>query len=224
MTAALGNDNPVKSSPVKFYYPTINQYPVDDVCRKIVLALEKHHWLFPGIKVEFDDLVDDDKDSTIYRRVLNIEGHNFKIWFCRKQGFEGSLAGWNNTAAAHAINIPQKELIIYPRASETQLYVYVNKNLKEDLNNFVSIENQSVKKYEKPHAYFVYDAVFNKPEGATSVPEIEEERLPPYLELNKKSKEEYSPAKGTPAYFTTDAIFKEFVSHLEGVLKGLSPQ
>lgn len=218
MPSSISNDK--LESSVQYYYPFSNQYPVDDVCGRIVLALEKHNWLLPGIKVTFFDIR---ADSTIYRRVDTIEGHSFKIWFCRRQGIERTLGGYNDSAAVHCINIPLKKLTVHEDESGPDLYVYVGKNWETDREKFVSGNNILSKSQGNPRTYLVYEGAIKKPEDSRSLDRIRGARSP-YLVATDKSGTEYSPENDDePTYYTTNEIFKEFVSYLEGVVKELSP-
>lgn len=103
---------------VQFYYPTSSAYPIDHVCGRIVLALEKCNWKCNNIEVTFDDR---EWKSTTYRKVSKIKGDHFSISFGRIQG---TICVWPDTAAVDSISIPKKELSVFEDYSGPTLKVH----------------------------------------------------------------------------------------------------
>lgn len=116
-----------------FLYPKSRQYPIDEVCEKIVKALERKKWKVPGIQVTF---FNSGKGEEKYRQVYEIKGENFKLHFGRIQGQINSLK--NDTAAIGQVTIPQKELHIYGDESGPTYYTYQGNNWEKDKEHFIS--------------------------------------------------------------------------------------
>lgn len=180
----------------QFNYPTEYQYPVDPICHKIVLALEKHRWDFPGIEVILKDEMAE-FDAIAPRKVKSITGPNFHILFHRYQGDAGS----NNTAGVSKISINQKEMLLY-RAAGPTLFVYVGKNWDEDRYEFLTSTKVMSKAFFRERTYLRYDATStNGKDGSFTT--------------NNDGETEYSPENHEPTCYKTDEIFKEFVAYLE---------
>jgi hypothetical protein len=117
---------------ITFLYPESRQYPVDQVCEKIVRALEKRNWKIDGIEVEFTDLGTGEEK---YRRVSKIEGENFKLWFCRTQ--KNINPDYNDISAISEISIPRRKLCVYSDESGPSYYTYVDNKLTENKEIFL---------------------------------------------------------------------------------------
>ncbi|MEC7838803.1 MAG: hypothetical protein VX777_02040 [Chlamydiota bacterium] len=116
-----------------FLYPKSRQFPVDEVCEKIVRALEKRNWKVPGVQVKFND---SGTGELKYRYVSIIKGADFRLWFCRIQG---RISYWkNDVAAITEISIPKRELHVYDDESGPTYFTYVGDNWEEDKEKFMN--------------------------------------------------------------------------------------
>lgn len=122
--------NPLKKSPlagpiklqlnklfnVEFLYPCSNQFPFDDICRRIVLALEKRNWSVPGIRVQIENEWLD--EITLSQRVEIIEGLDFEIDFSRTRPREQPIGTRIfDLVEVELITIGNRSLSVYPDES-----------------------------------------------------------------------------------------------------------
>lgn len=174
-----------------FLYPTSKQYPVDEVCEKIVRALEKRNWKVPGIEVEFDDY---GTGELKFRHVWRIKGEDFKLWFCR---FQGSIYGRRiDTAAISEIVIPERELHVNEDESGPTYYTYVGGNWEEDKDRFMNGRKIDSKLDGGPRTYLKYS-------GGN-------DRRRSHLLMNDTFLgREYKAREGEPKQFSTEDVFRE---------------
>lgn len=180
----------------KFLYPHSRQYPFDEVAERIVRALEKRNWKVPGISVEFDTY---GSGEAKFKKVSEIHGKNFKLYFCR---FQGRLKGrWNDTAALHEVYIPKQIIGVYSDESGPSYYLYVGENWDEDKEWFMNSIKVHAKIKQEPRKYLRY-----KGNHYTKATELVSDN-----DLDR----EYSPMGDEPRRFNLDEKFKEFTSWLE---------
>jgi hypothetical protein len=177
----------------KFLYPISRQYPIDEVCEKIIRQLEIHNWRVPGIQVEFDEYGTGEEK---YRLVRTVSGDNFKLWFCRVQR---RLGHYNDTAAVNVLNIPKMELSVYEDGSGPTFYYYVGSDWRKDKNAFVNCSKVNSKLNKEPRMYLCYSGRSN---GATLV-------------HNNDLGREYDPKGREPHSFLKDDIFNRISKWLE---------
>lgn len=149
----------VQSRPPEFLYPTMRQFPFDEVCEQIVRELEKRNWKVPGVETEFSEYGSGDQK---YRHVQQISGDEFKLHFCRKQR---TMPGgqWNDVAAVTQVNIPRAELHVYEDESGPTLYLYAGDDWERDREGFVSGSKVNSKLNGKPRTYLKYKGAWSNP-------------------------------------------------------------
>lgn len=86
-------------------YPTSRLFPVDEVCEKIVRALEVRGWSIPGVTVTFSDI---NIDYGRFKWVSQIKGPDFTLTFGRPQGNLTSV--YKDVAAVRSIEIGKDTL------------------------------------------------------------------------------------------------------------------
>ena len=102
--------------------PTSRQYPFDEVCTKIVQALEERNWKIPGMNVKFRTY---GSGEALFRVLEEISGKNFTLHYSRSQALNH---GWYDVAAIHRIAIPMKDLEVWEDESGPTLHVYAGKD------------------------------------------------------------------------------------------------
>jgi len=95
---------------MRLLYPKSNQFPFDDVCKRIIQELEKRGWKAPHITVRFH------KEPT-FSAVLHISGPDFILSF-----FDFGLSRSDDLAAVHEISIPGKKIEVYSTECGPTLY------------------------------------------------------------------------------------------------------
>ncbi len=146
----LGKSLSPKIIPKTFFFPTVEEYPFDTVCKNIVQALHQRGWNVPGITVEFDEYF---KGHAIAKRVSEIKGADFYINFSRVQSREGNIT---NMAAASTIGIPKWLLSVYGDHSGPSFYVYVGNNWEAEKSQFFTGLKVNSKLCGEPRTYLAY--------------------------------------------------------------------
>jgi len=185
-----------------FLYPHSRQYPVDEVCEKIVRALEKRNWNVSGIQVEFSDSGNGEEN---YRQVYEIKAEDFKLWFSRIQGMINSRE--NDCAAIAEIIIPKKELGVYEDESGPTYYTYVGNNWENDKKSFMNDSKVNSKLDNKPRTYLQYN-------GSCSCKTYYHSRHSSLVNYDDFGRE-YKAREGEPTSFRTDQVFQEFNEWLQ---------
>lgn len=207
----LGNNkvNYNKNNQVLFYYPKAEQFPFDDVTKKIVLALEKHNWQFPQINVTFDDI---QIKNTIYRNVWNISTPFFKnksdldfsMYFGREQGtlaYGADHYAYRDRAAISSIRIPGKKLEVYEDGSGPSLEVdsHVYSGRLDMPGNPKANYHQN---WNSPYLNYVRENYL-------------ETKIFYFGGTNRMESKDYPKKNVEPGYYKTDEIFQEFKTYLE---------
>lgn len=177
----------------QFLYPTSRQYPMDEVCERIVRELEARNWSVPGITVEFDTY---GTGAERFRLVRMIKGADFRIYFCRKQRtMPGSR--WNDTAAVNGITIPKQQISVYHDESGPSYVLYVGKDWEKDRDWFMHAAFVNSKLCDEPRRYLRYRGAWKKPyEDGPSY--IFPGQRPPVLSHDNDLGREYEPKKILP--------------------------
>jgi hypothetical protein len=183
----------------KILYPHSRQYPIDEVCEKIVRALEKRNWKIPGIQIEFDD---NGTGKEKYSYVSKIKGEDFKLYFCRIQG---RLSAWrNDIAAINEMVIPKRELHVYEDESGPTSYTYVGHHWEADKDSFMNNSKVFSKRNGKPRTYLQYTGRANL---ESTRHYLHERNI--YLVNDDDLGREYKAEGEEPKYFHTDQVFQE---------------
>ena len=141
-----------KIIPKTFFFPEIEEYPFDVVCKNIVQALYQRGWDVPGITVEFDESVKGHSRSV---KVGRIKGNDFHIDFHRSQKHDHGT-GLYNSAAAGNIGIPKWDLSVYEDHSGPCFYVYVGNNWDAEKDHFFNGLKVNSKLCREPRTYLKY--------------------------------------------------------------------
>lgn len=220
---------------MQFLYPTSRQFPVDEVCEKIVRELKRRNWHVPGITVEFDTYGSTDQEMTLVRKV---RGNDFRIRFGRPQGLMPG-GRYYNTAAVSDLNIPQKELHVYDDESGPTFYLYVGNDWERDREKFVKGFKVSSKLYNKPRLYLTYKGGCDcRATGGASFEAVgflmahinrntqslvqmhhthPGQRSPVLVHTNDLGRE-YDPEGKEPKMFKTAEVMEEFRQYLKDVV------
>jgi hypothetical protein len=200
MNVALYTANPPNTT---FFYPKSRQYPIDEVCEKIVRALEKRKWKVPAIQVEFDD----SERELKYRHVSKIKGEDFQLCFGRVQGRIDRSK--NDIAAIAQIVIPRKELHVHEDESGPTFYTYVGDNWEKDKDTFMKRPRVLSKLYGEPKTYLKYTGRCGPlDENGYSGRSYQHQRNP-YLVNDDDLGREYKACGDESKYFHTDQVFQE---------------
>lgn len=205
-------------SDVTFLYPKSRQYPFDEVCEKIVRTLERREWKVIGIKVKFDEFK---SGKNTYRKVAQISGINFSLWFSRNQGRINSFT--IDPAAVHKIVIPKRELTVFDDESGPIYHTYVGGNWVNDKQTFMNCANEkhklkaASKLYLEPRKYLTYTGSLD-PQAENGYPGpcygggIKRN---PYLVNDDDLGREYRANEEEPKYFHTNQVYQEVQAWLE---------
>ncbi|QQG45190.1 MAG: hypothetical protein HYW89_04300 [Candidatus Sungiibacteriota bacterium] len=199
---------------MEFKYPTSRQFPFDEVCEKIVHALEVRNWKVPGIKIEFNQWGTGEEK---YRFVSVIEGANFQLQF--------SLI---RIESVSQINIPGMELNVYSDESGPGFYLYVGDDWNRDRKMFELGSKCNSKLRGEPRIYLRYEGIchcdntMNLPQ---SLPHLHRGKRSPLLRHTNDLDREYDPVGHEPKEFVTSEIFTKFTDWLsENVLRVIEVQ
>jgi hypothetical protein len=224
-----------RSNQMQFLYPTSRQFPVDEVCERIVRELEKRNWNVPGITVEFHDYGTGDQK---FRAVDHIRSQDFKLWFCRKQR---TMPGGrlNDIAAVNEIVIPKKELHVYEDESGPTFYLYVGNDYDKDREKFMGGCKVNSKLNNEPKMYLQYKGGCDcRATGGASFEAVgflmahisgdaaalarmhhtHSGRRPPVLVHTNDLNREYDPEGDEPKMFMTSEVMEEFRRYLTDVV------
>lgn len=135
----------------KFIYPHSNQFPFDEVTKKIVQAIEKRNWNVPGINLEFYSY---GSGEAKYQMLRKITGDNFKLFFRRSQGNLHSHL--NDIAAIHSICIPKQTLEVFEDESGPSYFLYVGNDWEKDKKWFMDSTKIHAKLHNEPRRYLRY--------------------------------------------------------------------
>lgn len=198
---------PIFNYAPQFLYPKSRQFPFDEVCEKIVRAIEKRNWEVPGLTVEFSTY---GSGKAKYQYVSKICGDEFKLNFCRVQE---NLGGYNDIAAVNEVTIPQQQICVYEDESGPTYYLYVGGDWENDKNKFVNGIKTNSKLSKEPRMYLKYKGSWN---GRYSY----RKQRPPFLLHDNDIGREYIPEENEPTEFVLADKFKEFSDWLsENVLE-----
>ncbi|MCX8075379.1 MAG: hypothetical protein N2749_07345 [Clostridia bacterium] len=192
---------PVFNDTPQFLYPKSRQFPFDEVCEEIVLAIEKRNWKVPGLKVDFSIY---GSGTAKYQYVANIRGDDFKLEFCRVQG---RLGKYNDIAAVYAVTIPQQQICVYEDESGPTYYLYVGDDWDKDKDKFIDGIKTNSKLYKEPRKYLKYKG------GVNDIYRYCNQRPPLLLHDNDLGRE-YKPEGDEPTEFVLANKFKEFTDWL----------
>ncbi len=119
-----------------FLYPHSRQFPFDQACHDIVRALEAANWSIPGIHVEFHDY-----GSYIcpVRKVSQITGPDFFLWFSRIQSKLLADPKYNDSAGVHDIHIPGHNLSVYDDESGPTYHRYDGDDWEDVKDSFMGV-------------------------------------------------------------------------------------
>ncbi len=195
--------------PIKFLYPFVRQFPIDEVCEQIVRELEKRNWQVPGIETELGEC------GGGFPYVSHIKSQDFELWFCRIQrAMPGKI--YNDIAAIHEVIIPKKELTVFEDESGPTLTIYVGKNWKKDREQFMNSAKVNSKLRKEPRTYLRYSGSFFIDDR--SYPSDWTGKRKTYLLHTNDHNREYDPRGKEPKFFSTDEVMDEFKQYLEQVV------
>ena len=205
----LSDEQAERGNAVEFIYPTSRQFPFDDVCERIVDALEQRNWDIPGLTVKIDDYGSGDQKL---RLVRSIEGRDFKIRFGRIQRHMPG-GRWNDNAAVADIVIPKKELSVYEDESGPTFYLYVGDDWGRDRVEFMGGSKVNSKLDGDPRTYLRYlggcdcskDGMKHTHTGQRS----------PVLVHDSDLGREYEPVGDEPTHIATVEVMEEIRRYLE---------
>lgn len=186
---------------MQFLYPKSRQFPVDEVCEKIVRELEKRDWNVPDIKVKF-------RSCGGFPMVDLITGQSFKISFGRAQGQLSPQ--YYNTAAVSEIVIPMKELHLFEDESGPTLNIYVGDDWEAEKVWFMTSSKVHTKLSGQPRRHLRYSG------SASTTERITYRKIrPTYLIHNNDLGREHNLKNGDPKFYVTQEVMKDFKTWLE---------
>lgn len=192
----------------RFLFPKSRQFPFDEVCERIVRALDDVSWNVPGFVIEFDVY---GRGEQKFRHLLSISGGDFRLRFSRPQGRIGGH--WNDTAAISDVVVPGKELSVYDDESGPTLWVYVGKDWDKDKERFSKSGKYNSKLNGEPRWYLRYSGGCNC--QSTNMKHTHSGRRSPLLVHDNDLGREYEPKGREPNSYRTDEVFTEFTLWLE---------
>lgn len=193
---------PIFNYKPKFLYPKSRQFPFDEVCEKIVRAIEKRNWEVPGLTVEFSTY-GSGKAKHIY--ISNIRGKDFKLRFCRGQE---NLGGYNDIAAVSEVTIPKQQICVYEDESGPRYYLYVGGDWDKDKDKFIDGIKTHSKLNKEPKMYLMY-------KGGCTIAYSYRNQRPPFLFHDNDISREYMPEGNEPTEFVLEDKFQEFTDWLD---------
>lgn len=203
----LSDEQTERSREMQFLYPTSRQYPIDEVCEKIVRELELRNWQVPDMEVEFHDY---GSGEQMFRVLQSIKGTDFYMRFGRPQRtMDGGH--WNDTAAISEIGIPRKILSVFNDESGPTFYLYVGKDWEKDQTRFFRGPKVNSRLRNERRIYLRYSG--RADEGGRYT--ISGQRSP-FLVHDDDLGREYSPRKGEPHVLMTEEVMQEFNDYLSG--------
>jgi len=182
------------------------QFPFDEICEQITRELERRNWQVLGITVSFGEFESKERSR---RNVREVSGRDFCIHF-----------GLGTT-----INIPRKELAVYPDESGPVLRLYVGDNWERDGEEFAQGCNYNSRRDGRPRTYLRYrGGCFCFKVGwhawLAGLPHTHLGERAPLLVHYNDMEREYDPESDEPDLFNTDEVMEEFRRYLEeNVLK-----
>lgn len=189
-----------RSKAMQFKYPASRQFPFDEVCGKIVHALEARNWKVPGIKVEFYQRGTGDEK---YRFASVIKGADFEL-----------RDGFGRDESFSRINIPGMELRVYSDESGPGFYLYVGDDWNRDRKAFERGGKCNSKLNGKPRIYLRYEGVCRC--AASQYRHTHPGKRSPLLEHTNDLDREYDPEGDEPREFMTSELFAKFTDWLSG--------
>lgn len=220
---------------LQFLYPSVRQFPFDEVCGEIVRELEKRNWQVPGVNVEFHEY---GSGAQKFRAVSRIKGQDFALWFCRVQRTMPD-GHWNDTAGVTEIVIPKMELHVYEDESGPTFYLYVGDDYERDREKFMNGSKVHSKLNNEAKMYLQYEGGCNcRAAGGASFEAVgfltatfagnadklarmshtHQGRRPPVLVHTNDLNREYDPKGNEPKLFRTAAVMAEFKHYLSEVV------
>ncbi len=203
---------------MQFLYPKSRQFPMDEVCERIVRELEKRNWDVPGITVEHDTYGSGDEKMTL---VGKIDGADFRLLFGRPQGLApGGRFRFNDVAAVSELTIPGKDLNVYEDESGPTLYLYVGNDWEKDRERFMNGPKVNSKLYGEPKTYLEYEGQCGCRQTGSfaGVFHTHPDRRPPLLVHTNDIGREYDRERDEPETFMTGSVMEEFRRYLTDVV------
>lgn len=191
----------------EFLYPKSRQFPFDEVCERIVRALEARAWRVPGFTVEFYDY-----GGQRFRRVASIKSdpsaialghHEVVIKFGRPQGLLPDTR-WNDTAAVDQVQLAKRCLSVYEDESGPSYYCYVGADWERDRATWWMPPNARL--YREPRRCVRYSGR-DRHRGARAA-----------LLAWDRDEREYGPEGQDPQSFSTADVMEEFRRYLSEVV------
>ena len=199
---------------MEFLYPTLRQFPMDEVCEQIVREVEKRNFDVPGLTIDFYNY---GSGAEKYRMVNSIKGNNFKLLFGRIQRL---MPGgyYNDISAITEMIIPGQELQVYEDESGPSFYLYVGDDWEKDKEQFMDGSKVNSKLNNQPRLYLQYKGGCFCGGGSSSYPHTHSKRRPPMLVHYNDLGREYDLEKGDPKEFKTDDVMEAFRKYLTEVV------
>ena len=194
----------------QFLYPTGRQFPFDEVCARIVRALEARAFQVPGFVVELRDygsgqqLLQCVSSIKSNPSAIDLGQHDVKIEFGRPQG---RLPGgrWNNAAGVNAVQLPRRSLRVYEDESGPTYSVYVGDDWERDRSTWWTRLNARL--HKDPRLCVHYAGAYPRYKG-----------FRPALLAAVRDHREYEPEGAEPVEFDTATIMEEFRAYLTDVV------
>lgn len=178
-----------------FLCPKAKKNQFDEVCVKIVKAIEKRNWKVPGLTIKFSVY---GSGESKYCYIKNIYGDDFKLDFCK---VEDELEGYNDKSVLFQVTIPFQQMRVYGDESLPTYYLYVGKDWNKDKKEFIHNIKAIAKLIGKPKTYLKYEG--KKCDGSNQL----------LVNTNDLGRE-YSPEGNEHTEFVLDEKFKEFTDWL----------
>lgn len=196
---------------MQFLYPKSRQFPFDEVCERIVRALQARNWKVPGFAVEFHDYGSGAQKLRYVSSIksdqsaIDLVNHDVSIKFGRPQGL---LPGgrWNDTAAVDEVQLAKRMLHVYSDESGPSYYVYVGADWEHDRSTWWTRPNMRLNK--EPRLCVKYSGRGHRGYGCGRAA---------MLAWDQDGRE-YGPEGDDPRAFDTTKVMEEFCAYLHDVV------
>lgn len=205
--------NEMRPAPT-FLYPHARDYGFDEVCEKIVRALEKRHFDVPGIDVQISTYGSGEQRMRAVRRIT---GKEFSLGFSRGQGLlpEGVFI---DTAAVCDVAIQGEKISVYEDHSGPSYHVYVGEDWDQDRSNFFgSCVFVNSKLRGEPRIYLTYKGSdeLNRRVRYKYLEKGGYEEAATYLLHDNDIGREYELADGDEPFYKTSEVVARMTARLE---------
>jgi len=127
-------------------YPGITRFPFEKTAAEIIETLGERDFSVPGIKVR---MVSPPRWFGKYQVVQSVESDGFYFRYLPEIAIDSRVFNVSHLAQ---VNIPRKELHLYPNDSDIVFYLYAGNDWQKDQNRFkrgLKIDNCKRNRMEK---------------------------------------------------------------------------